>query len=57
MEISGMSTIASAKTKILEAALSLFRAKGYAATSVDDLCRQAGVTKGRSFIIFAARRN
>jgi len=50
-----MSTIASAKTKILEAALSLFRAKGYAATSVDDLCRQAGVTKGAFFHHFRSK--
>ena len=50
-----MSTIPSAKIKILEAALSLFRTKGYAATSVDDLCRQAGVTKGAFFHHFRSK--
>lgn len=31
---------------ILDAAMRLFRQKGFAATSVDDLCAVAGVTKG-----------
>jgi len=35
-----------ARTKLLEAALSVIRAKGYSATSVDELCAAAGVTKG-----------
>lgn len=39
----------SAKTKILDAALSVIRAKGYAAATVDDLCEVAGVTKGPFF--------
>jgi TetR/AcrR family transcriptional repressor of nem operon len=36
----------SARDKILAAALSVIRTKGYAATTVDDLCAAAGVTKG-----------
>lgn len=35
-----------AKTRLLEAALSVIRTKGYSATSVDKLCAAAGVTKG-----------
>jgi TetR/AcrR family transcriptional regulator, transcriptional repressor for nem operon len=38
-----------ARTKLLEAALPLMRAKGYSATSVDEICAAAGVTKGVSF--------
>ena len=35
-----------AKIKLLDAALAVIRGQGYAATSVDALCRVAGVTKG-----------
>ncbi len=38
-----------ARQKLLDAALSLIRAKGYAATTVDDICDEAGVTKGAFF--------
>jgi len=37
------------RQRILEASLMAFREKGYAATTVDDLCRVAGVTKGAFF--------
>lgn len=37
------------RERILAVALRVFRARGYAATSVDDLCREAGVTKGAFF--------
>ncbi|WP_417680261.1 TetR/AcrR family transcriptional regulator [Roseibium sp.] len=46
---------ADARTKLLEAALSVIRAKGYSATSVDDLCRAAGVTKGAFFHHFKTK--
>ena len=39
----------SAKDKSLEAALMLIRAKGYSATTVDDLCAASDVTKGAFF--------
>jgi TetR/AcrR family transcriptional repressor of nem operon len=38
-----------ARSRLLEAARDMIRAKGYSATTVDDLCRAAGVTKGAFF--------
>src|SRR5262245_52672212 len=45
----------SAKTKILDAALMVIRAKGYAATTVDDLCAASDVTKGAFFHHFRSK--
>jgi TetR/AcrR family transcriptional repressor of nem operon len=45
----------SARDKLLTAALSVIRAKGYSATSVDDLCAAAGVTKGAFFHHFRSK--
>lgn len=45
----------SAKSKLLEAALHVIREQGYAATTVDDLCRAAGVTKGAFFHHFPTK--
>jgi TetR/AcrR family transcriptional repressor of nem operon len=45
----------SARDKILAAALRIIRAKGYAATSVDELCAGAGVTKGAFFHHFKSK--
>lgn len=47
----------SAKDRILEAALSVIRTKGYAATTVDDLCAAAGVTKGAFFHHFKSKED
>ncbi len=43
------------KTKLLNAALHVIRAKGYAATTVDDICHEAGVTKGSFFHHFKSK--
>lgn len=45
----------SARTKLLDAALSIVRRKGFAATSVDELCKEAGVTKGAFFHHFDSK--
>lgn len=45
----------SARDKILAAAFTVIRTKGYAATTVDDLCAAAGVTKGAFFHHFASK--
>jgi TetR/AcrR family transcriptional regulator, transcriptional repressor for nem operon len=44
-----------ARGRLIEAARSLVRHKGFAATSVDDLCAAAGVTKGAFFHHFASK--
>jgi TetR/AcrR family transcriptional repressor of nem operon len=45
----------SAKEKLLDASLSLLREQGFAATTVDDLCDRAGVTKGAFFHHFESK--
>ena len=45
----------SARDKLLDAAVHVVRQKGYASTSVDDLCKAAGVTKGAFFHHFASK--
>jgi TetR/AcrR family transcriptional repressor of nem operon len=44
-----------ARAKLLDAALSVIRTKGYAATTVDHLCETAGVTKGAFFHHFKSK--
>lgn len=46
-----------ARTRLLNAALRVIRAKGYADTSVDELCRAAGVTKGAFFHHFKTKED
>jgi TetR/AcrR family transcriptional regulator, transcriptional repressor for nem operon len=38
-----------ARTRLLDAARDVIRAQGFAASSIDDLCKAAGVTKGAFF--------
>ena len=45
----------SPKAKLLNAALSLIREKGYSSTSVEELCAQASVTKGAFFHYFKCK--
>jgi TetR/AcrR family transcriptional repressor of nem operon len=44
-----------AREKLLDAAISMMRVKGFSATSVDELCAYAGVTKGALFHHFASK--
>lgn len=48
-------TPVTARDRLLEAAVKLVRTNGYSATSVDDLCREAGVTKGAFFHHFPTK--
>lgn len=43
------------KAKLLEAAFTVIRTKGYAATRIDDICEAAGVTKGSFFHHFRSK--
>jgi TetR/AcrR family transcriptional regulator, transcriptional repressor for nem operon len=43
------------KTRFLQAALQVIRAKGYTATTVDDVCEAAGLTKGSFFHHFDSK--
>src|ERR1700761_529037 len=45
----------SSKTKLLDAAMTVIRSKGYTATTVDDICAEAGVTKGSFFHHFKSK--
>jgi TetR/AcrR family transcriptional regulator, transcriptional repressor for nem operon len=48
---------ATARQKLLDAALSLIRTRGYEATTVEDLCAAAGVTKGAFFHHFDSKES
>ena len=43
------------KTRLLEAALQVIRAKGYSAMRVEDICEAAGLTKGSFFHHFSSK--
>jgi TetR/AcrR family transcriptional regulator, transcriptional repressor for nem operon len=43
------------RRKLLDATLKVVRAQGYAGASVDDICREAGVTKGSFFHHFKSK--
>lgn len=45
----------SSKTRLLDAALRVIRAKGYTAATLDDICAAAGVTKGSYFHHFKSK--
>ncbi|WP_137390536.1 TetR/AcrR family transcriptional regulator [Rhodoligotrophos defluvii] len=43
------------KAKLLDAAVRVFRKKGYAGTRVEDICEEAGLTKGSFFHHFKSK--
>lgn len=45
------------KTKLLEAALHVIRAKGYTATRIEDICEHAKLTKGSFFHHFSSKED
>jgi TetR/AcrR family transcriptional repressor of nem operon len=45
------------KTKLLDAALHVIRAKGYTATRIEDICETAGLTKGSFFHHFDSKED
>jgi TetR/AcrR family transcriptional repressor of nem operon len=45
------------RTRLLEAGSTVIRAKGYTATTVDDICAEAGVTKGSFFHHFKSKED
>lgn len=46
-----------ARTRLLDAAMQMIRAQGYSATTVDDICRAAGFTKGAFFHHFRSKED
>jgi TetR/AcrR family transcriptional repressor of nem operon len=57
----GMETLAAgpheSKTKLLNAAIGVIRAKGYSATRIEDVCDAAGLTKGSFFHHFKSKKD
>lgn len=49
------STQHESRTRLLDAALNVFRARGYTATRVEDICAAAGLTKGSFFHHFKTK--
>lgn len=45
------------RTRLLDAALQVIRTKGYTATTVDEICQAAGVTKGSFFHHFKGKED
>lgn len=50
-------TPADSRTRMLDAALAVFRRKGYAATTVDDICAATGLSKGSFFHHFKSKED
>lgn len=46
-----------ARTRLLNAALQVIRSKGYTATTVDDICQAAGLSKGSFFHHFKSKED
>lgn len=50
-------TPANSKFKLLDAALQVIRSKGYTATTIDDICASASLTKGSFFHHFKSKED
>ena len=55
MDVAKTCAGAETRNKLLDAAMHVLRLKGYAATTVDDICKAAGLTKGSFFHHFASK--
>jgi TetR/AcrR family transcriptional repressor of nem operon len=50
-------TLHKSKTKLLDATLKVVRTKGYTATRIEDVCAEAGLTKGSFFHHFKSKED
>jgi TetR/AcrR family transcriptional regulator, transcriptional repressor for nem operon len=57
MTMSASTTQSDARTRLLDAAMQVIRLQGYSATTVDEICRAAGLTKGAFFHHFKSKEN
>jgi TetR/AcrR family transcriptional regulator, transcriptional repressor for nem operon len=57
MDVSPNPSPLDARTRLLDAAMQVIRAQGYSATTVDDICRAAGFTKGAFFHHFKSKED
>lgn len=55
IEMPKVQTQHASKTRILDAAVQVIRAKGYSAMTIDDVCLAAGLTKGSFFHHFKSK--
>jgi TetR/AcrR family transcriptional repressor of nem operon len=55
MGMTGTKAAGTAREKLLQAALSLMLQRGYNATTVDEMCAQAGVSKGSFYHFFQSK--
>ena len=52
-----MTPTADSRTRLLDAALRIIRTKGYSATRVEDICAEAGLSKGSFFHHFTSKEH